>query len=498
MVQRDAIQALGEEFVGEEFVGEEFVGEEFDGEAEEQNDVEVPEYLTEDVRLQLTESLRTDSEIEGLFLSDHVSMRLKLLQDPLHSRNYTKAERRLLYEFVWSKKALAEINLGSAQEDDIPIPGPSTDLVPYKPPRGVVIGNAEEELNRIRAAHHRCERCFFNVCRYYIGKITRVIFVTAATSTIRLLKDFQPTTIVVDEASQMTETNTVTIAAQFFSSLQKIVLVGDLKQNSPFVGSTDKNEFGTTTEISLMERMTRTGVPSCLLRTQYRMHPHISLNISKFFYEDQLINGPNVLNRPGDQVFKRLLAAHTSSCTRHSVFVNVKNSILYTLKRGTSKVNPEYVGAAQSLLRSLINVGAAENTIGLLSFYKAQLQIHEDLNSKAINTMTVDAAQGRRFDYVILDTVTPGGPHFNLGFLTNLKKINVALSRARYGLIIVGSRTMGDVPYPNNGAKIWKGIIAEHQAHGALVDMAVDSRGIKQRYSIPGEQYASAYRDGSH
>ena len=484
VVQRDALQAFEEE-VDEEEVDEEEIDE---------IDEEMPQYLTEKIRSQLAEGLEGESEIRGFHLSEYISTRLRLLRDPAHSQSYTVTERRLLRQLIWSKKIAIEINIVAATDDDIPVTGPSTALLRYKAPPRVVVEDPEEELKRIREAHKQYEKCLSNVCQYYIGKSTRVVFVTAATSTIRYLKEFHPVTVVMDEASQMTETNTVTVVAQFFPSIQKVILVGDLKQNKPFVGSFTQNEFAKTTEISLMERLIRTGVPSCFLSCQYRMHPDICSTVSKYFYEARLTNAPNVFNRPGDGIFERLLAAHISTCTKHSVFISVNNGTLYSAKKGGSKVNPQYITAVQRLVSSLLNLRALPDQIGILAFYSAQSRVHQDESPKGVHVSTVDAAQGREYDYVVVDTVTPGGRDYSLGFLTNTKKINVALSRARHGLLIVGNRYIGDVDYPNQGATIWKNIVADHQAGGALVEMSVDARRVQQSHSIPGHLYTHASR----
>ena len=134
-----------------------------------------------------------------------------------------------------------------------------------------------------------------------------VIFVTAATFTCRVLKGFKPATLIIDEATQITEVASVSVVASFIPSIQKVILAGDLMQNCLFIGSIRRNEFSSTTERSLIKRMLFTGVPSSLLGTQYRMHPHISEMISKLLYEGRLIDGENVKHREEDKIFQRIL-----------------------------------------------------------------------------------------------------------------------------------------------------------------------------------------------
>lgn len=58
---------------------------------------------------------------------------------------------------------------------------------------------------------------------------------------------------------------------------------------------------------------------------------------------------------------------------------------------------------------------------------------------------TVNSAQGKEYDFVILDVVNPCGAAYPLGFLSHLKRMNVSLSRAKMGLLIVGDKNMGNV-----------------------------------------------------
>jgi superfamily I DNA and/or RNA helicase len=129
------------------------------------------------------------------------------------------------------------------------------------------------------------DKAWFEVAKYYVNTTAKVIFVTAGTCTTRLLKGFSPSTIIIDEASQMTEVASVSVIATFFHSLKKVILAEDLQQNHPFVGSSRQNEFFKTTAISLMQRMLVTGASSTFLSRQYRMHPHISKLVSEQFYE---------------------------------------------------------------------------------------------------------------------------------------------------------------------------------------------------------------------
>ena len=78
--------------------------------------------------------------------------------------------------------------------------------------------------------------------------------------------------VIVDEASKLTEHQTVAVLSRFYDRLRKMVLVGDDQQGKPFQVETN-SEMGKTVEVSLMTRLVKTGVPINMLIEQYRVHP---------------------------------------------------------------------------------------------------------------------------------------------------------------------------------------------------------------------------------
>lgn len=150
-------------------------------------------------------------------------------------------------------------------------------------------------------------------------KFAIVKFVTAATCTARVLQDFILAATIIDEASQMMKVASVSVMANFFSSVQKVIMADDLKQNHPFIESFRRNEFFKITERKLTKRMLITEDPSMFLKTQYRMHSHVSMIVSGSFYQDRLIDGENVTHQDGDEIFRPILpvltfSSHISLC----------------------------------------------------------------------------------------------------------------------------------------------------------------------------------------
>ncbi|XP_019158454.1 PREDICTED: probable helicase MAGATAMA 3 [Ipomoea nil] len=106
------------------------------------------------------------------------------------------------------------------------------------------------------------------------------------------LKEFkQVKVLVIDEAAQLKECES-TISMQL-PGLCHAILIGDEKQFPSMVQSKicEKADFGR----SFFERLVKLGHRKHLLNIQYRMHPSISLFPNKKFYDEKVMNGPNVM-----------------------------------------------------------------------------------------------------------------------------------------------------------------------------------------------------------
>ena len=147
-----------------------------------------------------------------------------------------------------------------------------------------------------------------------------MVFDTAATSTIKLLKDFRPSTKTINEASQLLRSQPSPWLLHFSRAFKPLCWSGNLIQNTPFVRFDNHNEFVSTTKRNLMKSMMLTGVSSTFLSTQYRMHPDINDTISRHFYQGRLVDALHVSGRIEERIFRILLQRHLPSCTGHSVF----------------------------------------------------------------------------------------------------------------------------------------------------------------------------------
>jgi superfamily I DNA and/or RNA helicase len=174
-----------------------------------------------------------------------------------------------------------------------------------------------------------------------------------------------------------------------------------------------------------------------MLKRQYRMVPPIGRMISECFYDGEVESAERALD-------SQLMAAFDRAVTW---FTTRYESNRQEEQAGLSFVNPDEV---QHVLRLARKINAAVSTdrrvhVLLLSGYAAQTRLLEQsvgresalLSRLDIECNTVDAVQGREADVVIF-SVTRSNDKEKAGFLNELSRINVALSRAKELLIIVG------------------------------------------------------------
>ncbi|XP_023595984.1 protein ZGRF1 [Trichechus manatus latirostris] len=255
-----------------------------------------------------------------------------------------------------------------------------------------------------------------------------IVGVTCAACPFPCLNDLKFPVVVLDECSQITEPTSLLPIARF--ECEKLILVGDPKQLPPTIqGSDAAHENGL--EQTLFDRLCLMGHKPVLLRTQYRCHPAISTVANDLFYEGNLMNGISETER------SPLLEWLPTLC-----FYNVKG--LEQIERDNSFHNVAEAAFTLKLIQSLIASGVAGSMIGVITLYKSQMYklCHllsavdfDHSNIKAVQVSTVDAFQGAEKEIIILSCVRTR----QVGFIDSEKRMNVALTRGRRHLLIVGN-----------------------------------------------------------
>jgi len=261
-------------------------------------------------------------------------------------------------------------------------------------------------------------------------------------STVRHLKY---RTLVIDEAGQALE------PACWIPILkaQKLILAGDPSQLSPTVKSQEAARKGLS--LTLLEKSIRLHPGAVtLLEEQYRMHEMIMGYSSRIFYQDRL--------KAHASVARHLLFSEDSPL----LFLDTAGRGFDERSEGSSTTNPE---EASFLFRHLSLLVAeletrytAANfpTIAIISPYKQQVQILKELylHSPAllpygdrISVNTIDSFQGQERDIVYI-SMTRSNTENKIGFLSDIRRMNVAMTRARKKLVVIGdSATLAQLPF---------------------------------------------------
>ncbi|XP_025099053.1 helicase with zinc finger domain 2-like [Pomacea canaliculata] len=268
--------------------------------------------------------------------------------------------------------------------------------------------------------------------------------------------------IIVDESAMIPEPFClVPIVAH---KAKQVVLIGDHKQLRPVIQCKAAADLGL--DQSLFERLfTQYSKQSISLNWQYRMHPAISEFPSQEFYNGQLETRQSPLWTGSPLPFWPLLR---NERVPH-LFVDVRGQeemLTVTTDEGNekSKSNKQEARKVVDIFKFLnTEHGVDIKTIKILTQYNAQRSLIENELKKLCDDQydpnrnqisTVVSSQGGEWDYVILSTVrslpahqleqrpTHGWCIQNMGFITDKNQINVALTRARRGLIIVGNKEL--------------------------------------------------------
>jgi ATP-dependent RNA/DNA helicase IGHMBP2 len=244
-------------------------------------------------------------------------------------------------------------------------------------------------------------------------------------------------TVVIDEAAQALE------PATWIPILKasKIVLAGDPFQLPPTVKSNEARQGGLG--VTLLEKALIRLPDTNLLNVQYRMNEVIMNFSNAWFYQGVLKAAPSVAHRelPNFQDEKPVVFIDTIGCS----FDEQQHP------ENLSKFNPEEFCVLREHLYQLMELFPYEKPqIGIISPYREQVllmekEISEDplLKDLPITVQTIDGFQGQERDVIYISLVR-SNEHAEIGFLADYRRMNVAMTRAKMKLVVVGdSGTIG-------------------------------------------------------
>ncbi|WUR04575.1 regulator of nonsense transcripts protein [Vairimorpha necatrix] len=286
-----------------------------------------------------------------------------------------------------------------------------------------------------------------------------VISCTCVTAGQKMFNKMKFTCVLVDEAVQSTEPlNLIPLVY----GCKKLILVGDHKQLGPTILSKKVAQAGF--KQSMFERLISIGVSPYILNLQYRMHPDLCEWPSETFYNGELLSG------------NRLTYKYN---------INIPHNFFYACfgkeevsASGTSFINPMEALYCESIIRHLFKSGITENQIGVITPYEGQRShiLNRVFGSEPGNLeiSNVDGFQGREKDFIIVSLVR-SNQYQGIGFVGDKRRMNVTLTRAKHGLIIIGN--------PNTMMKheIWKNLLEYYDKKGLILEGPL---GDLRRYAI--------------
>ncbi|CAL2229728.1 unnamed protein product [Prunus armeniaca] len=304
--------------------------------------------------------------------------------------------------------------------------------------------------------------CLANAC---------LIFCTASSSAKLHTEGKAPLEmLVIDEAAQLKECESA-IPLQL-PGLRHAILIGDEMQLPAMVKSklSENAEFGR----SLFERLVLLGHEKLLLNVQYRMHPSISRFPKQEFYNNQILDGPNVSEVSYEKSFieGRMYGPYS--------FINVANG-KEEFDRGHSLKNMVEVAVVYEIVSCLYKEFTRTEkkvSVGVISPYKAQVNAiqlrvrnYSEVSGTdfSVSVRSVDGFQGGEEDVIIISTVRCNG-NGSVGFLSNRQRANVVLTRARHCLWILGNEAT-----LSNSNSIWKNLILDTKKRNCFYNVDEDN-----------------------
>ena len=260
-----------------------------------------------------------------------------------------------------------------------------------------------------------------------------IVLSTINNSADERLKNYYFSYVLIDEAAQALEPE---ILLPLIHQAQMVVLIGDDKQLGPVVHSKEAKSEGLG--MSLFERLHLLYKNSpfiTLLNEQYRMNEKLYEFPNRKFYENKMITKRKIL--PDENIMNNLPFPKKDF---PSFFINVSGE---EETENKSFYNTQEVLSVFKCVNELNKNKVEFKDIGVITFYSAQKQrLYEKFYTKEkyqeLKIDSVDGFQGMELDYIILSTVRSNLDGI-LGFLKVENRLNVSLTRARKGLILVGN-----------------------------------------------------------
>lgn len=291
-----------------------------------------------------------------------------------------------------------------------------------------------EKINSLRDRGTNLELCI----RHDLFDQCRIVACTLTGAANRLLVGIRFQSVFIDEAAQALE------AACWIAirKADRVIFAGDHCQLPPTIKCMEAAHAGL--DVTLMEKVAKRR-PDCvqLLDTQYRMHEAIAKFPSDWFYQGQLKSSPSVR-------FRNILEYEAPMVWLDTSDLDYNEEATADLSGRYNTEEAKFIVKALEAYADSVSIKRILDEridFGLISPYKNQVQRLRQLVKhsaalkpikRAITVNTIDGFQGQERDVVLISLVR-ANEEGNIGFLRELRRMNVAMTRAKMKLIIVGA-----------------------------------------------------------
>ncbi|MEO5946152.1 MAG: AAA domain-containing protein [Chitinophagaceae bacterium] len=227
------------------------------------------------------------------------------------------------------------------------------------------------------------------------------------------INHLQFATLLLDEAGQCIEP----LAWCIFPLADKIVLAGDHWQLPPTVLNMEATKLGLN--VSILETAIQHTAIIYLLNTQYRMKQAIAGFSSSYFYNNELLS-----------------PSHLQNTGTHITFIDTAGSG-FNEEHGSNGSSLQNPGELNIVLKLLQTEELDPTSTAFISPYSGQVAAAKELLPKLLRISTIDSFQGQEKENIILSLVRSNNDG-DIGFLKDYRRMNVALTRAKEKLFVIG------------------------------------------------------------
>ncbi len=294
------------------------------------------------------------------------------------------------------------------------------------------------ELNRkIQELLDRAKQIENEIVREIIDQ-AQVVLSTNSSAALEFIRDVEFDVAIIDEATQATIPSVLIPIAK----AKRFILAGDHRQLPPTILSEEAKELSETLFEKLIDRFPQN---SKMLEIQYRMNEKLMRFPNEEFYGGRLRADDEVkditladlgvkassFGKPWDDILdpkEPLVFVDTSKCP---------NKWERQRKGSFSRENPLEAEIVREIVERLLEIGVKAEWIGVITPYEDQVDLLRSLLDDVVEVNTVDGYQGREKEVIVISFVRSNRER-DLGFLTDLRRLNTALTRAKRKLICIG------------------------------------------------------------